>query len=74
MTKETNWPLSKCSNTLTPQTSIKTRNKIDIPMLQALMPRFAQGPLTLDLDVYGSMILDVSLFLSFGSHKGGGNI
>jgi len=43
-------------------------------MLQALMPRFAQGPLTLDLDVYGSMILDVPLFLSFGSHKGGGNI
>ena len=26
MTKETNWPLSKCNNTLTPQTSIKTRN------------------------------------------------
>ena len=42
-------------------------------MLQALMPRFAQGPLTLDLDVYGSMILDVPLFLSFGSDKGGEN-
>jgi hypothetical protein len=37
---------------------------IDISMLQALMPRFAQGLPTLDLDVYGSMILDVPLFLS----------
>jgi hypothetical protein len=35
---------------------------IDIPMLQALLSRFAQGPMTLDLDVYGSMILDVHCF------------
>jgi len=37
---------------------------IDIQMLQALMPRFAQGPPTLDRDVYGSMILNVHCFLS----------
>ena len=41
-------------------------------MLQARMPRFAQGPPTLDLDVYGSMILDVPLFILV-SNKGGGN-
>jgi len=42
-------------------------------MLQAVMPRLAQGPPTLDLDVNGSMILDVPLFLSFVSNKGGEN-
>ena len=34
-------------------------------MIQALMPRFAQGPPTLDLDVYGSpdpLLLIVSIF------------
>jgi len=36
------------------------------------MPRFAQGSLTLDLDVYGSMVLDVPLFLLVPS-KGRGN-
>jgi len=41
-------------------------------MLQALMPRFAQSPPTLDLDVYGSMILDVPLFLFFVLIKAGG--
>jgi len=41
-------------------------------MLQALMPRFVQGPPTLDLDVYGSMILDVHCFY-LCSNKGGGN-
>ena len=35
------------------------------------MPHFAQGPPTLDLDVYGSMILDVPLFLSFVLIKAG---
>jgi len=43
-------------------------------MLQALVPRFAQGPPIFDLDVYGSMILDVPSFLFLGSNKGGGNI
>ena len=51
-------PWDKCSNTLTPQTSIRQPQTIpitiNIPMLQALMPRFAQGLPTLDLDVYGS--------------------
>jgi len=28
-------------------------------MLQALLPRFVLGPPTLDLGVYGSVILDV---------------
>jgi len=36
------------------------------------MPCFAQGPLTLDLDVYGSIILDVPLFVLVPS-KGGRN-
>jgi len=31
-------------------------------MLQALMPPFAQGPLTLDLDVYGWEIFDIRCF------------
>jgi len=41
-------------------------------MLQAVMPRLAQGPptLDLDLDVYGSMILDVYCFY-LCSNKGG---
>jgi len=34
-------------------------------MRQALMPRFTQGPPTLDLEVYGSMILDVYCFFIF---------
>jgi len=40
-------------------------------MIQALIPRFAQSPPTLDLDVYGSMILDVPLFLCFVLIKAG---
>ena len=70
MTKETDWPLSTCSNTLTPQTSIKTETipiTIDITMLQALVPHFAQWPPTLDR----SMILDVLLFLSLVLIKAG---
>jgi len=35
---------------------------IDIPMLQPLLLRFAQGPLTLDLDVHGPTILDIHCF------------
>ena len=38
-------------------------------MLQPLMPRFAQGPQTLDVDVYGSLDLNPG----FVSKKGGGN-
>ena len=41
-------------------------------MLQALMQHFAQGPPTLDLDVYGSMILDVHCFY-LCSNKSRGN-
>jgi len=40
-------------------------------MLQARMPRFAQGPLTLDFVVYGSMILDVPLILLDSNERGG---
>jgi len=47
---------------------------MNTPMLHALIPRFAQGSPTLDLDVYGSMILDVSFFSIYVSNKGGGNI
>jgi len=36
------------------------------------MPRFAQGPPTLDFVVYGSMILDVTLFV-LDSNEGGGD-
>ena len=59
MTRESNWPLSKCELTPhcrplldQPETMPIT---IDITMLQALMPRFAQGTLKLDLDVYSSL-------------------
>jgi len=45
---------------------------IDIPMLQALMSRFAQGAPTLGLDVYVSPD-PYRPIVSFGFNKGGGN-
>ena len=36
-------------------TEVRDCDTINIPMLQTLMPRFAQGPPTLDLDFYSSL-------------------
>jgi len=59
-TRITGWPLKlSAAITLTPQTSINKPETIlftiDIPMLQALMPRFAQGPPLLVLTSHGSL-------------------
>jgi len=79
MTRESNWPLSKCERTPhcrplldKPETIPIT---INMPMLQARMPRFAQVLQTTDPDVYGSLDLRrpiVSIF-GFVFNKGGGN-
>jgi len=70
MTRGNTWSLSR---ELTPHCRPLLDNPEKIPIginvlkLQALrlMPRFVQGPPTLGLDAYGSMILDFPLFLSF---------
>jgi len=73
MGRVSKWHLSKCELTQycrplldKPETIPFT---IIIRMLQALMPRFVQGPPTLDVDVYGSLDLNPG----FVSNTGGGN-